>query len=140
MKRLLQDYALPGMIIGFAVIYLFQVAFLLHQRWERHGQKVQRRSFHKTLVTGFKAGAIASMGDIVNIYNLHSRERLYALATARPMHREPWPVSWLSRRRRSCPQLAHDSSRAYSTSSPFWVLTLGRAPSLVHIVLYAHLQ
>ena len=63
---ILSEWLMPMTIAVFTVMYSYAVTYLLRRRRER--RKEEKRNFHKTLVEGFKSGAIASMDDIVNIY------------------------------------------------------------------------
>lgn len=60
------EWSLAMTIAVFTVMYSYAVTYLLRRRRER--RKEEKRNFHKTLVEGFKSGAITSMNDIVNIY------------------------------------------------------------------------
>ena len=63
---MISEFIMPAVITVFTVMYSFAVTYLLRRRRER--RKEEQRNFHKTLVAGFKSGAIVSMDDIVNIY------------------------------------------------------------------------
>jgi len=63
---MLSEWLMPMTIAVFTVMYSYAVTYLLRRKRER--RKEEKRNFHKTLVEGFKSGAIASMDDIVNIY------------------------------------------------------------------------
>jgi len=63
---ILSEWLMPATIVIFTVTYSYAVTYFPRRKRER--RKEEKRNFHKTLVEGFKSGAIASMDDVVNIY------------------------------------------------------------------------
>jgi len=66
MSDVISNWLMGSMIAVFTVMYSYTVTYLLRRRRER--LKEQKRNFHKTLLAGFKSGAITSMEDVVNVY------------------------------------------------------------------------
>jgi len=74
-------------IAVFTVVYSYFVTYFFRRRRER--KKEEKRNFHRTLLAGFKSGAVSDIEDIVNLYKgvtgIHADDEGYRYSLSRQL-------------------------------------------------------